>query len=100
MIPVDTSPIAKLTAVTAMSMMFIGSRSCSSATCQTDGGASPVISFGPLRASRAVASVWVRPWSASVPSAATTAASSCANHASGSWATLGGCRSGAVEAMA
>ena len=47
MIPVDTSPMTKLTAVTAMSMMFIGSRSCSSATCQTDGGFSPVISFGP-----------------------------------------------------
>ena len=47
MIPVGTSPMTKLTAVTAMSMMFIGSRSCASATCQTDGGFSPVISFGP-----------------------------------------------------
>ena len=61
MIPVDTSPMAKLTAVTAMSMMFIGSRSCSSATCQTDGGFSPVISFGPWRDRRAAASVWVSP---------------------------------------
>ena len=46
MIPVGTSPMAKLTAATAMSMMFIGSRSCSSATCQTDGGFSLVTSFG------------------------------------------------------
>ena len=61
MIPVGTSPMAKLTAVTAMSMMFIGSRSCSIATCQTDGGFSPVISFGPSRARRAAASAWVSP---------------------------------------
>ena len=98
MIPVGTSPMTKLTAVTAMSMMFIGSRSCSSATCQTDGGFSPVISFGPWRDRRAAASAWVSPWSASVSRAATTAASSCANHVSGPCAGLGGCRSGAVEA--
>jgi hypothetical protein len=47
MIPVGTSPMTKLTAVTAMSMMFIGSRSCSSATFQTEGGFSPVIWLGP-----------------------------------------------------
>jgi hypothetical protein len=99
MIPVGTSPMAKLTAVTAMSMMFIGSRSCSIATCQTDGGFSPVISFGPSRARRAAASAWVSPWAASVSRAATTAASSCANHVSGPCAELGGWRSGAVEAM-
>ena len=33
--------------VTATSMMFIGSRSCASATAHTDGGFSAVISFGP-----------------------------------------------------
>ena len=32
MIAVDTSPMTKLTTVTATSMMFIGSRSCASAT--------------------------------------------------------------------
>ena len=100
MIPVDTSPMTKLTAVTATSMMFIGSRSCSIATCQTDGGFSPVISFGPWRDRRAPASVWVSPWVASVSRAATTAASSCANQAAGSWPGLGGCCSGAVEAIA
>ena len=42
-----TSPMAKLTAATATSMMFIGSRSCSQRDCHTDGGFSPVISFGP-----------------------------------------------------
>jgi hypothetical protein len=47
MIAVGTSPMTKLTAVTAMSMMLIGSRSCSTATCHTDGGFSPVSSFGP-----------------------------------------------------
>ena len=45
--PVETSPIAKLTTVTATSMMFIGSRSCCSATAHTDGGFSAAISFGP-----------------------------------------------------
>ena len=47
MTPVETSPITKLTTVTATSMMFIGSRSCCSATAHTDGGGSPVISFAP-----------------------------------------------------
>ena len=37
MTPVETSPIAKLTIVTATSMMFIGSRSCARATAHTDG---------------------------------------------------------------
>ena len=49
MTPVETSPIAKLTATTATSMMFIGSRSCVSATAQTDGGFSLLISFAPYR---------------------------------------------------
>ena len=45
--PVETSPIAKLTTVTATSMMFIGSRSCCSAMAHTDGGRSRSIAFGP-----------------------------------------------------
>ena len=48
--------MAKLTAVTAISMMFIGSRNCITATRSTDGGFSAVIWFGPNRASRATAS--------------------------------------------
>ena len=47
MIPVETSPIAKLTTETATSMMFIGLRNWPSATAHTDGGFSLVISFGP-----------------------------------------------------
>ena len=47
--PVETSPMTKLTAVTATSMMFIGSRSCCAATAHTDGG------FSPLDRVRAVA---------------------------------------------
>ena len=47
MIPVETSPIAKLTTTTATSMMFIGLRNWPSATAHTDGGFSLVISFGP-----------------------------------------------------
>ena len=45
--PVETSPMTKLTIVTAMSMMFIGSRSCWSATWTTDGGCSFAISLTP-----------------------------------------------------
>ena len=74
--PVETSPITKLTATTAMSMMFIGSRSCCSATAHTDGGGSLLISFGPYRDSRDAASAPVRPESASDPSAATTSPAS------------------------
>jgi len=54
--PVETSPIAMLTRVTAMSMMFIGSRSWPSATAATEGGFSPVIRFGPCSARRRAAS--------------------------------------------
>ena len=46
-IAVGTSPMTKLTAVTATSIRFIGSRSCASETGQTDGGFSPLISLGP-----------------------------------------------------
>src|SRR5262245_51453170 len=67
MMPVETSPIAKLTTVTATSMMFIGSRSCPSATAQTDGGFSLVISFGPYCDSRLAASAALNPDVASVP---------------------------------
>ena len=45
--PVETSPMRMLTRVTATSMMFIGSRSCPSATATTDGGFSAAISFRP-----------------------------------------------------
>ena len=74
--PVETSPITKLTATTAISMMFIGSRSCCAATAHIDGGFSSLISFGPYRASRAAASASVRPESASDSSPATTSLAS------------------------
>jgi hypothetical protein len=79
MIAVGTSPMTKLTAVTAASMTFIGSRSCASATCHTDGGFSPEIWFGPCSASRLAASPSPRPRSASLPTLARTAAGSSAN---------------------
>ena len=47
MTAVDSSPMIRLTTVTATSMMFIGSRSCCSATDHIEGGFSAVISFGP-----------------------------------------------------
>ncbi len=43
MTPVETCPMTKLTAVTTISMMFIGSRSWVSATTRIDGGFSPLI---------------------------------------------------------
>ncbi len=45
--PVETSPIRKLTTVTATSMMFIGFMNCPAAIAHVDGGSSAVISFGP-----------------------------------------------------
>ena len=42
-------------------MMFIGSRNWVSATTRIDGGFSPVIWFGPYRASRAAASAAGQP---------------------------------------
>ena len=60
MIPVETSPIAKLTTTTATSMRFIGLRNCSNAIAQTDGGVSEVSSFGPNRSNRFAASARVR----------------------------------------
>ena len=83
--------MTKLTAVTATSIRFIGSRSCASEIVQTDGGFSAVIWLGPYWASRDVASAWVRPSSASLPKAERTADSSCANQ-------LAACGSGAVVA--
>ena len=47
MTPVETSPIRKLTTVTATSMRFIGSCSCANATAHADGAFSAVIWFGP-----------------------------------------------------
>ena len=52
MIPVDTSPISRLTTTTATSMMFIGSRSWSRAILQADGGFSAAISLAPNFVSR------------------------------------------------
>jgi hypothetical protein len=92
---VETSPMMMLTATTATSMMFIGSRSCCSATAQVDGGFSPVMRFGPYRFSRSAASPRPRPRSASVPNAATTASAvrvnhccSCTSPASVRWSTV------------
>ena len=51
MIPVETSPISRLTTTTATSIRFIGSRSCSGGT-QTEGGFSAAISFAPYDESR------------------------------------------------
>ena len=50
-----------LTTTTATSIRFIGSRSCTAAIAQGDGGFSAVIAFGPWEASRAAASVALRP---------------------------------------
>jgi hypothetical protein len=83
--------MTKLTAMTATSIRFIGSRSWASAIADTDGGFSPLIWLGPYCASRDVASAWVRPFSASLPKAERTADSSCANQ-------LAACGSGAVVA--
>ena len=55
-----------------MSMMFIGFRNWVSATTRIDGGFSPVILFGPYRASRDAASAVVNPRDGSVPNAAAT----------------------------
>jgi hypothetical protein len=74
--PVDSSPIARLTTTTPISMMFIGSRSCSSATAQIDGGGSPLISFGPCCWSRVAASAADRPESELDCIEATTSAAS------------------------
>src|SRR4051794_28253331 len=78
MIPVDTSPIAKLTIVTTTSMMFIALRNCPAATAQIDGGGSLVISFGPCWPNRIAASPALSPDVASLSSAATTAVASIA----------------------
>ena len=72
MIPVETSPIAKLTIVTATSMMFIGSRSCARAIAHTDGGFSAAIRFGPDCASRSDADAELSPSSGATPCAAAT----------------------------
>ena len=76
MMPVDTWPMTTLTTVTAISMMFIGSRSWASATAHTEGGSSPVIWLGPMRASRSAASAPVSPVSTSEPADATTSTAS------------------------
>jgi hypothetical protein len=47
MTPVETCPMSRLTTTTAISMRFIGSRSCVAATTHADGGFSAAISFGP-----------------------------------------------------
>ena len=72
MTPVDTSPMAKLTTVTAISIRFIGSRSCCNATRSTDGGCSAAISLGPNVTSRVAASAAVSPFEGSDPRWVTT----------------------------
>ena len=67
MIPTGICPITKLTAVTAMSIMFIGSRIWVSAITRTDGGFSPVILFGPYRAGREAASAMDNPAEVLIP---------------------------------
>ena len=76
MTPVETCPITKLTAVTTISMMFIGSRSWVSATTKIDGGFSALISLRPYRDKRDVASVRVKPLDRSDPRAAETSTAS------------------------
>ena len=61
MIPVESSPITRLTITTAISMMFIGSRSCCSAMAQAEGGFSAAISFAPYVESRLAASLPASP---------------------------------------
>ena len=61
-----------LTTTTATSIRFIGSRSCTAASAQGDGGFSAVIALGPWEASRAAASAALRPRSASEPAPSTT----------------------------
>jgi hypothetical protein len=78
---VETSPIARLTATTASSMMFIGSRNCLSATAHTDGGFSPTMRLGPYRVSPEPASAPRSPWVASLSIAVTTSATSRENQA-------------------
>ena len=72
--PVDTSPITRLTSVTAINIRFIGSRSWPSATATIDGGFSAAISFRPYVATRCPASASPRPCSPSEPSRASTSA--------------------------
>jgi hypothetical protein len=80
MIAVETSPITTLTPTTTTSMMFIGSRSCCSATAHPDGGFSLAMRLGPYRLSRAAASPRPSPCSASLSSAATASVAGWANH--------------------
>ena len=70
--PVETSPMSRLTTTTATSMRFIGSRSCTAAIANGEGGFSAVIALGPCDASRASTSAALRPDPASEPVAAST----------------------------
>ena len=64
--------ISRLTTVTAISMMFMGSRSWPTVIHHTDGGCSRAISLGPCCANLFDASPALRPSTASLPIAATT----------------------------
>ena len=77
--PVDTSPMRRLTTTTATSIRFIGSRSSPAAIAPAEGGFSAVIALGPWEASRAAASVALRPDPASEPAAASTTSTVFAN---------------------
>jgi len=77
---VDPCPIATLTTATATSMRFIGSRSCSSSTAHTDGGACAVSVLGPYCRCRLPTSAPSSPCSGLVPSARATSTEDSAHH--------------------
>ena len=77
-IPVESSPISRLTTTTATSMMFIGSRNCCAAMTQTEGGFSAAISFGPYDESRSSPRSRQAADTASDAAAATTASAASA----------------------
>ncbi len=80
--PVATWPIRNEATPTMSSMMFIGLRSCSLATCNRLGGGSVGSSFVPYLASRDSTSAAARPWSGSTSSSAATSPADLACHAS------------------
>ena len=82
-IAVDHSWISMLTTVTAISIRFIESLSCTRATAHTDGEGSAAITFGPCEASRLAASVADSPDSAFDPNSATTSSTGLLNQLGG-----------------
>ena len=74
---------------TTTSITFIGSASCLSDTCHTDGAGSAAMELGPCSARRRAASASVRPRSRSAPSEETTASGSCVYQGVGPAAAVG-----------